>query len=200
MPWIAAFAQTAQYALAGSILIGPKGWFFGGLLGGLVSMSQAYGASQYADIAAKRKPYVMAGMALVMTFSPAVVGTSVYIDIIAAHPWINPVWSGIIGAVWGVIPDLSVLIVGFTAGKGMVSEVNHAATSQAATTSEDKPVKSAKAAKPAKDERIPCPHKGAGCGITYAVSDYKDRKAAQNATNAHARRCAYKPIAVMVEP
>ena len=55
LPYLAAIVQTFQYALAGFLLIGNKGWLFGALLGLLVSFSMAYASSQISDISAKRK-------------------------------------------------------------------------------------------------------------------------------------------------
>src|SRR6187399_2427366 len=117
LPYIAAFAQAAQFSLAGSVLIGPKGWFFGGLLGILVSLAVAYASSQYADIAQKRKGWAMAGMVMIGIISPLIVGTSMFLDL---SKEIHPIWRGIVGAAWGILPDASVALVGFVAGKGMI--------------------------------------------------------------------------------
>lgn len=191
MPYLAALAQAAQFALAGYILIGVMGWFFGGLLGGLVSFSVAYASSQYADAAKARQPWILAGMIAVMVLSPFVVGVSMTLHIVKEHPalWIG--WAVVVGVSWAVIPDASVMLVGFAAGKSLAARdepQGERPKSQAGRTK----------SQPAKGERIPCPHEGAGCKRLFAVSDYKSRKAAQNAANGHGKSCAYKPTVIDV--
>lgn len=192
LPYIAAFAQAAQFALAGSVLIGPKGWFFGGLLGLLVSLAVAYAASQYTDVAKKRQPWAMAGMVIIGIISPLIVGTSLYLDL---SKELHPVWRGVVGAAWGILPDASVALVGFIAGKGL-SKADEAT---------EKPAKAEpKPAKPVEVPALPiiaplvvaqsyaCKY---GCG---------DERASQQAMNAHYRGCkmnpANMPIRVDVMP
>lgn len=117
LPYIAAAAQAIQFAHAGSVLFGVEGWFFGGIMGVLVSVSVAYATSQYADIAQKRKPYALAGIIILALFAPVIVGTGAYLRLSVPDPY----WRGVVAFAWGVIPDVSVAITGFVAGKGLVS-------------------------------------------------------------------------------
>lgn len=87
-------------------------------------------------------------------------------------------WS-VANLVWSLAADLAIVLTGATTGKSLLSHEQPAKVAQA------KPAK-----KKSRSAEFRCNHAGAGC----------DRKfASQNAANAHARRCAYKPMAVMVE-
>lgn len=119
LPFYAALVQTAQYSLAGYFLIGWMGWFFVGLMGALVSLSMAYAASQYADIAQKRKAGSFIALVALMFMSPVLIGTATYLHL---DQITNPYWRGVVSAVWGVIPDGAVVLSGFIAGKGLVEQ------------------------------------------------------------------------------
>jgi hypothetical protein len=126
LPYLAALAQTAQFALAGSIVLGPKGWFFGGVLGLLVSLAMVYSTSQIADIAAKRQPYALAMTGALGVLSPIVIAASVYLELPAEMA--QPLRVAV-AACWGAIPDVSIAVVGFVAGKGMVATDTTSTTS-----------------------------------------------------------------------
>jgi hypothetical protein len=190
-PYLGAIAQAAQFVLAGYILFGWLGIPFALLLGLLVSISVAYAASQYADAAKSRQPYIMAGMIFIMALSPSVVGVSVTLHIIESHPALWLGWAVLVGVSWAIIPDVSVMLIGFTAGKGMAAQ-------DRPQTSDGESQGAKKGAKAAKTERIACPHEGAGCDRKFAVSDYKSRKDAVNAANGHSKSCAYKPTIIDV--
>ena len=78
---------------------------------------------------------------------------------------------------WAASPDIAVVLAGAIAGKSLVKQ--------------DDPQKSAEA-KPTKRKvrsaEIICRHAGAGCGRKFA---------SQNAANAHARSCGFKPTIAM---
>lgn len=116
LPYLGAICQAIQFSHASSILFGAEGWFFGGVMGVLVSVSVAYATSQYADIAQKRKPLAMAGLIVLALFSPVIVGTGAYLRLSVPDPF----WRGAVAFAWGVLPDVAVAITGFVAGKGMV--------------------------------------------------------------------------------
>lgn len=126
LPFYAAFVQTSQYALAGWLFFFERGPYWGivgavcvGLMGALVSFSVAYAASQYAEIAEKRKRSSVVAMALVLLFSPIVVGTATWLHLTNIP---SDVWRIVVAAAWGILPDGSVALAGFIAGKGMIEQ------------------------------------------------------------------------------
>lgn len=175
LPFYAAVVQTIQYAVAGYLLLEWIGFVSVGAMGALVSLSMAYAASQVADIAKGRKLQSYLALIGLMILSPILVGTATFYHLTIIT---NPVWRGVVAGVWGVIPDGAVALAGFVAGKGLVER-------------EEKSQKSAPA-KPANRKRplseFSCPHAGAGCGRKFAT---------QNAANAHARSCGFKPTIAM---
>jgi hypothetical protein len=124
LPYLAAIAQTILYTWAGVTLLGSWGWIPGAATGLLVSVTMAYASSQYTEVAKPRQPFVLWGMVFLGALSPVVIGTSMYLDLPAE---IHPVWRGVVGAALGVIPDVSVFLTGFVAGKGLVAKEQPAA-------------------------------------------------------------------------
>lgn len=116
IPYLAASIQTAQYSLAGYFLIGHLGWFFVGIMGGLVSLAMAYGASQFNDVPEKRRVSSFVALIAIMSLSPVLVGTATWL-----HLTIIPslYWRGAVSFAWGVLPDMAVVLSGFAAGKGL---------------------------------------------------------------------------------
>lgn len=115
LPYLAALAQIVQFTIAGYTLFGPVGILSGLFLGALVSMTVAYATSQYSEIAKERKKAALFFMVVLLAFSPIVVGTAAYIEL----PFTG-VWAGIVAAAWGILPDFSVALDGFIAGRGLV--------------------------------------------------------------------------------
>lgn len=146
LPYLAALAQTSQFSLAGSILLGNRGWFFGGLLGLLISVTMAYATSQYTEIAKERRKVALWLVVGLGIFSPLIIGTSMFLDL---PQNINPIWRGIVGAVWGILPDASVALVGFVAGKGLVKreESSDKNTQETPKSNQQRPKKPKKVAK-----------------------------------------------------
>lgn len=129
LPYLAALAQVVQFTIAGYTLFGLPGLVSGFFLGALVSMSVAYATSQFYDIAKERKLAALFFMVVLLAFSPVVVGTAAYIEL----PFTG-IWAGIVAAAWGILPDFSVALDGFIAGKGLVKKDESA-------TGEPKPAK-----------------------------------------------------------
>lgn len=132
LPYLAALAQVVQFVHAGYILFEWAGAVSGLFLGALVSMSVAYATSQYTDTAKDRKSPALFFMVPLLAFSPVIVGTAAYLKLPAGLPWW---WAIIVAAAWGILPDFSVALDGFIAGKGMVKR-------DEAAPSEVKPAKS----------------------------------------------------------
>jgi len=182
IPYFAAGVQTAQYSLAGYFLIGQMGWFFVGSMGALVSLAMAYGASQYAEVAEKRKRSSLIALIGIMLLSPILVGTATWLHLTQIS---NPYWRGVVSFAWGALPDAAVVLSGFAAGKGLFDQGNKPKKSKRPA---QKPARIRSAKKSKSLSEIPCRYAGAGCDRTFT---------SQNAANAHARTCGYKPIAAM---
>lgn len=185
IPYLAAAVQTAQYALAGYFLIGPIGWFFVGSMGALVSIAMAYGASQYAEVAEKRKGTSLAALIGIMVLSPILVGTATWLHLTNIT---NPYWRGVVSLAWGALPDAAVVLSGFAAGKGLFDQGNQP-KKPAKSAKRTAQTRSAKNKKPSKSlSEFACMYAGAGCDRTFK---------SQNAANAHARTCGFKPTISM---
>jgi hypothetical protein len=118
LPYLAAIAQTAQYTHAGYVFMGWAGAIQGFLIGALVSMTVAYASSQIIDNTAKaRRGWSFAFMFILLVISPIVVGTASYLKL----PF-SGIWAGVVAGVWGIIPDFSIALGGFVAGRGMVKQ------------------------------------------------------------------------------
>ena len=156
LPYISAMAQAVNIAIAATLLMGWHGLVSGAISGVLISVTMAYASSQYSDIAKTRKPYALALMVFIGLAAPVFVGTGIYLSL---PEIIHPVWRGVVGGLWGALPDASVLLAGFTAGRGMVAKDAPETTVQVSETSEtpkkSKPKPSKVARKPiSKDELI----------------------------------------------
>ncbi len=188
IPYIAALIQTAQYALAGYFLIGPLGWFFVGTMGALVSLAMAYAASQYNDVAEKRKVASLTALIGIMLLSPILVGTATWLHLTIIA---NPYWRGVVSFAWGVLPDGAVVLSGFAAGKGLFDQGGKPASRSAkgsgrSTKGSNRSARgSSRSAKLSK--KVACKYEGAGC----------KRTGSQAAMNAHARACEFKPTVSM---
>jgi hypothetical protein len=181
IPYFAAVVQTAQYALAGYFLIGVMGWFFVGIMGALISLALAYGASQFADIAQRRKGSSLTAMVIIMCFSPILIGTATWIHLTIIP---NPYWRGVVSLVWGALPDLAVALSGFIAGKGLVEQGSQPLSTPSGRSAKGK-TRSAKSSKVRTN--ISCRY-APQCDRTFV---------SQNAANAHARTCGFKPTVAM---
>lgn len=179
LPFYAATVQTIQYSFGGWLYFSWIGVPVVGSMGALISFSVAYAASQISDIAKGRKLASWVAMVALMALSPVIIGTSLFytLDIIT-----NPVWRGIVAGVWGLLPDGATALAGFIAGRGLVEQENKPAQ-------HPQNVAQRKPAKPKiRSAEIICRYAGAGCGRKFA---------SQNAANAHARSCGFKPTIAM---
>jgi len=189
IPYFAAVVQTAQYALAGYFLIGVMGWFFVGIMGALISLALAYGTSQFSDIAQGRKRSSLIAMIFIMTFSPILIGTATWIHLTIIP---NPYWRGVVSLVWGMLPDLAVALAGFIAGKGLVEQGAGKSKRHGAGRSAKGKTRSAKGSGRSKSLSKPA----AVIACRYAPQCDRSFKT-QNAENAHAGQCGFKPTISM---
>lgn len=177
LPYIMALAQTIQIGHAGYVLMGWVGVLIGGVIGGGVSFSVAYAGSQIASLTGqKREKWANPAMFAMMGLSPLLIAAAAYISFsIISQPWLR--W--VTACSWAVAPDLAIFLTGLITGKKLVAE-------ESGLQSETKAKR--KSAKRKKADYV-CRYAGAGCGQKFAT---------QNAANAHARGCAYKPTIIDV--
>jgi hypothetical protein len=106
----------------------------------------------------------------IMTLSPVIIGTSIFygLDVIQ-----NPIWRGIVAAVWGVLPDGATALAGFISGKSMAADEEKPATRlpKSATRSKQKKSRMSEAAE--------CP--------------YCKRTGTLGSINAHKGKCVKNP-------
>jgi hypothetical protein len=116
-PYLAASIQAVQYGHVGFVYLSWVGMATAGLLGVLMSFGMALASSKINDIAKVRRPSSWVAFLLLAIVSPAFVGVGMWIalDVIP-----SPFWRVVVAALWGLIPDGSVALVGFITGKGLV--------------------------------------------------------------------------------
>lgn len=170
LPYLAAIAQIVQFMNAGFTLFSWRGLAAGTFLGALVSVSVAYGASQYSTSWPREKRLLsIASLIMLMTFSPIVVGSAAYIDLPAGE---FGKWAIVLSAAWGILPDYSVALCGFTAGRSWSKGEKPGATVTATppATGATKPRKGGKVARnPVTDDELRT-HLATHPGETYTAT------------------------------
>jgi len=179
LPFYAAIVQTIQYGFGGFLYFSWIGILVVGSMGALISFTTAYASSQINDIAKGRKFSSWVAMVGIMLLSPVIIGTSLFYSLSMIE---NPVWRGIVSAVWAILPDGATALAGFVAGKSLASEPQ-------------KPAKRPQSEK--KSRSATAKTRSANVSCLYAGCDRKF--ATQNAANAHARSCAMRPTTLPVE-
>lgn len=190
LPTFAAIVQTAQYALGGYFLIGPMGWFFVGLMGALVSFSVAYATSQVSDISAKRKAGSYVFLTVLMLFSPILIGTATFLHLTQID---NLIWRGIVSAVWGVLPDGATALAGFISGKGSFEQAPASGSRRSGAKSDGSAKASGRSKSQSKAQFTAACRYAPQCDRTFVKPT---QQAANNAANAHARTCGFKPTVI----
>lgn len=175
LPYMGAFVQAVLFGLAGYdyFNLGPWGAAAGLGVGAVVNLSMAVASSRVSDIAKARKPLAYLSLVGLFCLSPVIICSSLG-------------WS-IANLSWSLAADLSILLTGAIAGKSLISHSEPAATPKPAEQPAQRRSAKKKSAQRSLSE-IPCRFAGAGCDRTFV---------SQNAANAHARTCEYKPIASM---
>lgn len=190
LPFYAAAVQTIQYSFAGWLYFSWIGLPVVGSMGALISFSVAYAASQISDIGKSRKFVSWLAMIALMVLSPVIIGTSLFYSLTMIT---NPVWRGVVSAVWGLLPDGATALAGFIAGKGLVdnSDGKKPAARGAATRS-GRSAKGKRGSKSLSELQVTvaCRY-NPQCDRTFTKETLL---AANNAANAHAAKCKYRPI------
>lgn len=140
-------------------------------------------------LAMKQNAYSQFGFYTLLFFSALMVAPALYILWTETLPF-PPVFIGIMAMAGAVAPDVAITVGGFAASDGLFRSADRShplseGSGTGATRSGKGSGRRAKAAKPA--AIVPCPHAGAGC----------ERTGTQNAMNAHAGKCRFKPTISM---
>lgn len=172
---------------------------FGLLLGASVSIGTAFIAGKLGGRLTKgRKVLTWAVFVLVLMIEPFLLAPITRSDMSASmSALLGPLFSWAWAVSLALVPSLVLAGVavangGLVDGSAQPSQsegsqpVSDATTGSAGSKGRSAKGKRAKA----QLSQIPCPHAGAGCDVT---------KPTQNAINAHAGRCKYKPTTVYVE-
>jgi hypothetical protein len=199
----AAIYQAYQVGRALAIL-DPGGWklqgvSIGGLfLGAIVNLTVAYSATQLPGIKAKsRKTWSTGNFFFLVTLSPILIAPALYLVI---TPEVNQFWRLILSFGYSIAPDAAIALAGFVAGKSLIpllngaeqshksshSDLVHFAHGRRAKSSHRTASRTAKRAN--SQSGIVCRYAGAGCEEIFG---------SQNAENAHARWCKFKPTISM---
>jgi hypothetical protein len=171
LPFLAASAQSLQFAHAGYVLAGIPGAVIGLALGVVISFAVATAASRISDIAAKRKPLAYAGLVALLVLSPAAIGGASYLAFSALSvPWVRIMTA----CSWAIAPDAAILLSGAIAGKSLVVAEPAAALATSPQSSRKR--------KKNRPLEFACKYSANGCTRRFA---------SQNGSNAHARSCRY---------
>ena len=170
-----AIVQAGLFAIAGYhyFELGVWGGLAGFGVGMLVNFSMAVSSSRVSDIAKSRKPLALISLIGLFCLSPVIICSSLG-------------WS-LATLSWSLAADLSIMLTGATAGKSLISQSEEKPSLKSA----ERPTKTRSAKKKPLSKSlsgIPCGYAGAGCGRTFV---------SQNAANAHARTCGFKPTIAM---
>jgi hypothetical protein len=182
IPYFAALVQTAQYSWQATF-DRCHGLVFVGIMGALISW-RWHMAQVNLPILHGSQEILLIAMIFIMSFSPILIGTATWIHLTIIP---NPYWRGVVSAAWGLLPDLAVALAGFIAGKGLVEQgAGKPQKKRAGRLAKGK----SRSAKPSK----------ARANISCRYAPQCDRKfASQNAANAHARTCGFKPTVAMLQ-
>lgn len=164
LPYFGALVQAVLFSLAGAKFFGAFGWLAGLGVGMVVNYSIALASSRISDIATKRKSLAWTSMILMLGLSPTTITLSLF------YP--AQIYTAI---AWAMCVDLSIILAGAIAGKSLMPQSEPLKPAQSRTAK--------KATRSKSHSEIPCRHAGAGCELTGS----------QNAMNAHARHCKFRP-------
>jgi hypothetical protein len=172
LPYMGAFVQAILFGLAGYkyFNLGLWGAAAGLGVGAVVNLSMAVASSRISDIAKSRKLLAYLSLIGLFALSPVIICSSLG-------------WS-LANLSWSLAADLSITLTGAIAGKSLIS--HDAPQKLAEQPAQIRSAKKKSAQKPLSE--IPCRYAGAGCDRTFAK---------QNAANAHARSCGFKPTIAM---
>lgn len=175
LPYMGAAVQAVLFGLSGYkyFNLGLWGAAAGLGVGAVVNLSMAVASSRISDIAKSRKALAYLSLIGLYCLSPVIICSSLG-------------WS-LANLSWSLAADTSILLTGAIAGKSLVSQSDEKRPQKPA----EQPAQSRSAKKKVAQKslsEIPCRYAGAGCDRIFAK---------QNAANAHARSCGFKPTIAM---
>lgn len=169
LPYLGATVQAVLFAIAGELALPFFGWLVGLGAGAVVNYSIALASSRIDGIAQNRQPLARLALFGMWLISPAVIVLSLFMP--------ASVWTAI---AWAVCVDTAIILAGAIAGKSLIP--------QSEPTTPPSVAQRRSAKKKARSAEFVCRNAGAGCGRAFV---------SQNAANAHARTCEYKPTVSM---
>jgi hypothetical protein len=195
----AATFQAYQFGRALHIY-DPSGWHISGVnvgglvLGVIVNVVVALAATRLPSLKGKSRVWsAWVGFGILILLSPSLVAPAMYLlikDLAMAPGFLIFLSIGLAAA-----PDIAIALGGFIAGKSLVNLLSDDEQTQSKPLSEtSKPAKGRSANKSDRSKpgakslaNVPCRHAGAGCEMVGT----------QNAMNAHAPHCKFKPTISM---
>jgi len=173
LPYFGALVQAVLFSLAGNQFFPAFGWLVGLGVGAVVNYSIALASSRLSDIAEKRKGLARLALIIMLALSPTTITLSFFMP--------ASIFTSI---AWSMCVDLSIVLAGAIAGKSLVPQSEpkaKVANRSAKVKGRSKPLSKARA------------------DIACRYAPQCDRKfGSQNAANAHARTCGFKPTTVML--
>lgn len=182
----AAAYQAYQFGRALAVL-DSAGWIIQGvsvgglILGAIVNIMVALAATRLPTVAKARKTWAVVAFIGLMALSPALVMPALHL---AIRPDVGESWRWFLSFGYALAPDAAIALGGFIAGQSLV-QLGSAGEKPLSGKSESQKSRSAKTSK--KKATVHCRYEGAGC----------KRTGLQNAMNAHARSCPFKPTISM---
>ena len=180
LPYFGALVQAVLFSIAGNQFFPVLGWLAGLGVGMVVNYSIALASSRVNDVAEKRKPMAKTMLYLMLVISPATITLSLF----------KPA-SVFTAIAWAVCVDFSIVLAGAIAGKSLIPQSEP--KSKTATRSGRGSDRSAKKSGRSK------PHSIVVAEIACRYAPQCSRTfTSQNAENAHAGRCGFKPLATLL--
>ena len=185
LPYLGAVVQAVMFGIAGSVFF-PNPYFgavVGLGVGAVVNWSIALASSRITTIAEGRKRLANIALIGMLALSPTTITLSMF------YP--TQIYTAI---AWAVDVDLSIVLAGAIVGKSLIADSEPKKKSAKKSQSETSGAAQGRSAKTAKGKAkgaaplvtVACCHADRGC----------QRTGSQNAMNAHANHCQYKPMAI----
>ena len=185
LPYFGAIVQAVMFGVAGSVFFPNP--YFGAIVGlgvgAVVNWSIALASSRITTIAEGRKRLANIALIGMLALSPTTITLSMF------YP--TQIYTAI---AWAIDVDLSIVLAGAIVGKSLIADGEQKKKPAKNSQSETSGVAQGRSAKTAKGKAkgaesptiVACRYAGAGCG----------RNGSQNAMNAHANHCQFKPMAI----
>jgi len=175
LPYMAAVAQAIMFSYVGIQYFGTWGWVIGPGVGLVVNASLAIASSRISDIAQKRKGLARLMYSALLFLSPTTIALSIFAP--------KSIFTAI---AWAASPDLAIALAGAIAGGSLIEKSDP----QKSLSEKERAHKNRSAKRSKPQANVLCRHAGAGCERIFG---------SQNAENAHAAKCKFKPTTIYAE-